>query len=301
MQQHKLKAWRILTKKEQAILRLFYVEGKTPNETSVIVNLRKYKLDEFATRAKKFFLIFSEYFEYNEDLFSPEMPISHPVKEYFKLVIYDRVRPKAASKKLGYPEIVYPSTRYTTLNAALADLNRAGFMDTVELIRTFDAWNNFRVIPKEFSKPSPFSRRQQRAYAHIIRAVSELTPLGYRTIKELNKVNPEPHLFIPIVADFIDMGLEILEVTDNTNNITYYSRNHIPLFKDCKDAQYLGELIFDWTKLQNKMGKPSISFWANIKKVIKKANNVEGLIGSEDFELSTQQLLAIRDLGSFNQ
>ena len=84
------KALKILKEEEKASLSLQLSHSKSTWEAGEILNRSHYKYLEIFERAKKFFKMFTEHYDFYPDFFPPDIVLKQEFKDYLTQVILNR-------------------------------------------------------------------------------------------------------------------------------------------------------------------------------------------------------------------
>ena len=159
------KAWGLLTEEEQTALKLQLGLGKSSWQASEIMGKAHYKYLEIKKRGEKFFKMFQEHFDYYSDDLIPEECLDHLDPDFIEFliqVIIHRKKVNEAITETKSNRLLVGEIRDKIITKNMAYLRNSDSLEAKSLyniIMDFDAWNNFRVLPKELQEPHAFTRR----------------------------------------------------------------------------------------------------------------------------------------------
>lgn len=297
MEKSKQQAWDILSQNEKQALQLVYGLNKTNLEAAVLMRIYPYKFTEIILRAKKFFRIFSEYFEFEESIIPTQIPIDPLFTEYINLTINNRLTPLEAINKVS-DSLTLISNKNGILHGGFRSLSDEGCLDTLEVILTFDQWNCFRILPKSLQRPSPYPRRQNKVYKTIYNRITTVTELTDLLFTAKYKGNTPPLLYVPIVGQFIHTGVRVLSVPQSSEVMDYFSRNNFPMFINKEEALSLGTMSYEFFSLNKRTTPLARIFWPKFREIVAKAANLSKILKIEDYTEATEALLITKAIGA---
>ena len=279
----KSKAWDILNDEEKAALSLSTNHSKSTWEAGEILNKSHYKYLEIQARSRHFFVMFTEYFKKTNDLLIPEnSDISWDFREFIKCVIEERMGYRQTLKIIG-KESKLCSKSATTRNTALTEymenllkhkdpLHR----DLYHIIREFDRWNNFRILPVNIQEPSAFNRRNKTKVLKHLKNLYEMDRVIIDIIKN-PKLRPKTDdcYYLPIVCRNNDNNdYEIIKLSKNAEIIKHLSKElNLYIFDDFEIADDYGFLLEQYLIKKNKTCKIGQIFWPKYRTLTQKAIN----------------------------
>lgn len=276
MQINQEKAWEHLTKKEQMSLSLTIVSERSKKEASIIMNLAPYKFTEIYLRARKLFVLFSQYYEENDSLLPPGTIVSDDFKAFVSLLVKNRLTPSQVLEQPEFLELAQNKVRLRKWTELMSSLGFIGRLDTIELLREFDRWNNFRILPKKYRLPAAFPRRRNRVLKNIWTNLNAISDYGWDILEQTYGTTHPPMTYMPIVRE---RGFTAIAIDQREGVLDYMERNKIPVFNKKEDAELLAELMFDYNHLKKRSTYSARKFWANYRTQFKKAQNYEQLMG----------------------
>lgn len=281
------KAWMILNEDEKQAIKLNLGLQKSTWAASEIMGKSHYKYLEILERAKSIFKIFSEYFDlYNDALIPMDIEVEEDFERYIESVILDRMKVREATNDLKDKDLRKPENRDLMLvknMQYLRSLNSINANNLFDLIKNFDRYNNFRVLPAAIQEPHAFKRRNKKRIkkyienllqlddfiiTSIIQRYSLKRPKGdslYFALPQKNRLELSRIIIIKrdevIIKRFTDAGLFLFPVPD-------YAKEFLEIVTD-----YFGKDI--------KHCKEGQIFWPRLREIIKNAINydeIENLI-----------------------
>lgn len=286
MQENKKYAWEHLTKLERTLLHLYFGHSKTLRESAIITNLAPYKAQEILYRAKKFFILFSDYYILNDQLIPLEANLDSPIRLYLYYTLKERLSKRETMIRIAlkYPSFT-PKDFSVAIDSMIPEL-KTNYPDTYELILSFDKWNSHRILPKKYRRESPFPRRQMKSFWPMEKTITGLSEISYRLIKEKFKTNEPPMAFLVVVGSYIPKGLEIIQIPLTEHNLRYFGRNQFLVFEDRNDALVMGKLCLDKFCLGDLPRPEAFKFWPVFRNLAKKARTIDFIMNIEEMDKS---------------
>lgn len=278
------KAWDILTKEEKVSLNLSINHKKSSWEAGEILKKAHYKYLEIQARSKHFFRIFNEYFNKSgQSLIPHDSDMTWDFQEFILCTIQNR---------MGYRETLKYIGKESPLNHKRA-VKRIevlkGYMDWLknhkdplhndlyDLIKEFDRWNNFRILPEELQEPSAFKRRNKTRLLKHLKNLKKIDPfLIERLIKNFTaKKNYNMKVrYLPVVSDNFPEGYQVLRIKASSKIMNYISDSlKLYVFKTKDEAEEYGILVEEHLNHPNKDCKKGQKFWPLYRKLIEKSVN----------------------------
>lgn len=269
------KAWGILKEDEKTALGLQLGMQKSSWQSGEIMDKSHYKYLEIKYRAEKFLKMFTEHYELYDCLIPKDLPGINSVIDYFVWCIEFRLKPMEAIDRIM---INYSKLRKEDLNGLLITQLRQWQksedpyqLAVFDLVKEFDRWNNYRILPREIQEPSAFKRRISKMYKKHIKVLTSIPKLSLIKLKQLSKTNKEPFAYLPI---FNEAGqIEVWKVKDLPKSVELYSSISFYIFADKQEAQDYITHIFHYVNQAKKDCKNGLKFWSNYRICIKKAKN----------------------------
>lgn len=280
------KAWDHLTSNEQMALQLTIVGQRSKQEAAIIMGLAPYKFNELVLRARKFFLLFTEYYEEYEDFTPTELGISVEASLFLDGILLRRFKPTdLTSKDIKLQSLVRYEAKQDFWREFLTSLQKLPGQGQAlyALLLEFDKWNSFRILPKVYQLPSPFSRRRIKQFKKIKEQLHNVTELGWELLlKEYSTPKP-PFAFLPTFR----LGQPSVEtVRLSRASLKYFTSNQLPLFSTESRARGHIDLLSDYGALQKKSPHSSQKFWAAYRITLAGAVNYNELLNIQPGDLA---------------
>jgi hypothetical protein len=267
------KAWAILSKDEKMALSLQYGMTKSSWESGEIMNKSHYKYLEIKYRAEFFLKTFTEHFEIFEDVIPSFVTGDNIAITYFRICLEKRVKPMEAiyeiTEKFGRVPKTILNTKIIATLKKWENEDNAYNKNSLNLVKEFDRWNNFRILPKEVQEPSAFKRRVKNSYKKQIKTIRSIHPLALEKLKKLYEAKGSPYLYLPLLTPKI----EILKVKNNQTSSKVFDELGLYTFKNIDDARDYSTQIFHYIAKGKKECIDGLEFWPKYREIIKKATN----------------------------
>lgn len=264
------KAWNILTDEERLVLNLSAVHGKSSWEIGEIVQKAHFKLLEIQKRCVKFFEMFTTHYETYGVLFPDESVVGKDFREYFQGVIEQRLTPKEAISRM-YNSTVWSikESRVRLITEGmdkLLDSRNECDRDIFNLIKEFDAWNNFRVLPDNLQEPSAYKRRNKAREAKHLRNISRIPMESIEFIRELYEYNGKyQKMYLPLIHLEFEKGYKIITVRYSQKNIKALTHLYLYVFDNETLANSFADLVVEYFTSEDKSAKSGQKFWPKFR------------------------------------
>lgn len=277
------KAWDILLDEEKAALSLSINHSKSTWQAGEILQKAHYKYLEIHARAKKFFMIFTEYFNKTGDRVIPEnSEMPWDFKEFILCTIEERMGYRDTLKMIGKSSDLcskYAYQRDAKLIEYMQWLRKHKdplHRELFDLIKEFDRWNNFRILPESIQEPSAFKRRNKTRLLKHLKNVYSLEPVMIDYLQS-PKFRPSKNgkvLYLPIVSDNYLKGYEVIKIINMNHVIDYISKElQLYLFDDLDKADDYGHLVESYMASTKRTCKVGQDFWPKYRLMIKSSSN----------------------------
>ena len=278
------KAWDILTDDEKTSLTLSINHSKSTWQAGEIMDKAHYKYLEIASRAKHFFVIFTEYFKKTDDMLIPEnSEITWDFRLFLEGIIEERLGYRDAIKKVGKTSTIASKKALERDNKIVeymewlrkhsCPLHR----DLYNLVKDFDRWNNYRILPESIQEPSAYQRRQKTRLLKHLKNVYNMdeTLIIYLRSNRFKPRGKDRILYLPLISDNNIEGYEILKVKNIDVVVKYISKElHLYLFEDYTEADDYGHLVEKYLSLKEKKNcLVGQKFWPQYREMVKKSFN----------------------------
>lgn len=274
-------AWAILSPDEQTAISLQYGLQKSSWESGEMMDKSHYKYLEIKYRAEKFLKMFTEHLEMYHEIVPMEILEGDGIAiKYLKYCVENRWLPRASVKYLNDndDDRVYTLTQiHDRVERLLRKWNRSENIHEIQvfnLIKEFDRWNNYRILPKSIQEPSAFKRRIKSMYRKHIRALSAIPILSREKIREITeaKKSDSRAQWLPM---FKNGGFELWKTRTNPQTVELLSDLCLYIFKDKGEATEYIENVYHYTNLSEKHCRDGITFWQLYRELIQRASNFD--------------------------
>jgi len=268
-------AWEILDKDEKMAITLQLGYDKSSWQSGEIMNKSHYKYLEIKDRAKRFLKLFTEHFELYLELIPDYIPGNKEIIAYFKLAMGQRMDVSNIHSVLDNQ---FGRSIKRSRNAMIIEqMNKweksgdAHQLSIYQLIKEFDRWNNFRILPKDIQEPSGFKRRNKNMHKRNIRLATSLPDIALKHIEKNFKGTKLSHVYLPIAT--VSGIRKVVMVTKTKEVISYLSTFGLYVFEDKVKAKDFMTLIVEFITKQNKSCKEGLEFWPKYREAIPAAYN----------------------------
>lgn len=268
------KAWEILSTDEKTALSLQLGLSKSSWESGEIMQKSHYKYLEIKYRAEHFLKLFTEHIELFDEMIPEYITGNKTVLAYFRLCLEKRMKPMEAILELGKTERVTKNTLNEKIVAQMAEWeksNGAYELTVFNLIKEFDRWNNFRILPKEIQEPSAYKRRIKNFYKKQLKVITTLNTLSLDKIAKLYKLK-RSQTFLPVMYDGQP---QVWPIKLNSNSVKILSDLGLYIFDSLQPAQEYINNIDAYIGKGKKACTDGLDFWPKHRELIKKAANYE--------------------------
>lgn len=277
----------ILTKEEQLAITLSSVHGKSTWEAGEIMGKAHYKYLEIHARGVKFWRLFTEYFTLFDELFPKELLISNKMfRKYIELLILKRMPMKEVLAEMDEEWQNTKARNHAIENCmkALKFENKAVQASHLyHIIKDFDRWNNFRILPLSLQDPSAFKRRNKHRIKKLLSLNSHLHPVALQRVIKLYELKSKRGvhnggiLYLPIISVYARDMSTVIQVsgkyTDEISQIPMF------LFHNKEDADKYLEITSAYLFKENHSCRDGQIFWPELRYTIKKAINHDHVMG----------------------
>lgn len=279
------KAWSCLKENEKQALFLQLSGNKSSWEAGGILKIAHYKYLEIYERATKFFKMFSDFYSIHESIFRPQGVCDEAFMSYIEGVIERRLSCKQAAQFTGdsVQLISKHRSKLITKNInRLVESKDPWDIDTLRVIREFDRWNNFRILPVMLQQPSAYKRRLNKKDKIYLKYLLTRVPEWVN-----NKLKEKYYYRIPCSADkkkinrwwmcliseelYTD-GYLLVPVKPSTEVLNTLSKLYIYIWDNRDDADTFGFTVFKF-KDNTKEVRLGQHFWPEYREIVKKAIN----------------------------
>lgn len=270
------KALSILVEDEKTALGLQLGLQKSSWEAGEIMDKSHYKYLEIKYRAEKFLRMFTEHIELYEEVIPKYVNGNKEVIDYLKQCIEKRTKPAQVIDNIartyvevGFSKSVFNQKLITQLNKWLKSGDP--YEEAVyNLIKEFDRWNNYRILPKEVQEPSAFKRRIKNTYKKHIRVLTSIPKLSLQKLKELAETKSSNGVYLPII---FENQIQVIKVKQNRNTLQIFNEITLYIFKDKKIAKDYITSVYHYVNRGKRDCKGVLDFWKDYREYIKSAIN----------------------------
>ena len=272
------KAWKILDNDEQLSLMLSKGQGKSSWEVSEIIKKAHYKSLEITTRAERFLVMFKEHYDLfpDVDLFPERVRIPSDFKEYFERLILKREKPSAIYHLLSNPEIArgsYRREKLINLFERWESSKRGEEQHMFKIIKEFDRFNNFRILPLMLQEPHAFKRRRKKQILAVVSRGMKLTKARAEEVDKLKYTGVKQKFFTYIVWDIENSDYEVISIQDTPSNWEVVNKYYLYAFNSYLSAKSFIDLCMTYAGKDIKHVKDGQIFWPVFRERVARATN----------------------------
>lgn len=270
------RAWAILSQDEQTALSLQHGLSKSTWQSGEIMDKSHYKYLEIEQRAKRFLRVFTDHLKLYDEIVPEYIRGNGAVVKYFRYCIELRLKPQQVLDKINseYDDRFYTkpiiNKKIVKVLKAWEESDNAHEVVLFNLVKDFDRWNNFRILPKEIQEPSAFKRRVKNVYKHQIKVFKNIPKLSLQLLRKKLEIKKEPCWYLPLLIGMTPTVIRIRNTQtclNLLNEITFYA------YEQEEDAKTYIEALFHYLAKENKDCKDGLDFWPVYRESIKKAIN----------------------------
>lgn len=263
------------------------VHSKSTWEAGEIMGKSHYKYLEIHARGVKFFRLFTEYFTLFDSLVTKDMLGNEEFAKYLELLIIKRKTLKEVITELGDERWANTKYRNSQIDNCLVYLSRKDrpiqAAHLINLIKDFDRWNNFRILPLSLQEPSAFKRRNRHKVKKLLSLNSNLHPLAIQRILKLYELKRNNNnkvkliLYLPVISIFDKKLIKIVKVASGYRD--EISKIPMFLFNRIEDATDYLNITSAYLFKENHSCRDGQIFWPELRYIIKKAVNHDEVMG----------------------
>lgn len=269
-------AWGLLLEDEKMALSLQLGMDKSSWESGEIMNRSHYKYLEIKYRAEFFLKMFTEHLELFDTIFPDYITGDKLVIAYFRLTIEKRNKPMKALemlfKEFGRTPKVYLNDQIVQQFKKWEKEDNAYNKACLTIIRDFDRWNNFRILPKELQEPSAFKRRIKNCYKKQIRVTHAIHELAINKLNQVYGTKRSPCMYVGLSCQGTTT---ILKLKINRGSLGILNQVGLYGFKDEKTATTYITSIAEYLGKGKKGCIDGLDFWPNFREIITTAVNYQ--------------------------
>lgn len=253
---------------------------KSSWESGEIMDKSHYKYLEIKYRAEKFLKMFTEHLELYDEVVPLKLLSGDGIAaQFLKLCVEKRLKPTAAIKIINDNDedrVYTKSGMHERVAVVLKKWERSEDVHehmVYNMVKEFDRWNNFRILPPEIQEPSAYKRRVKSMYKKHIRVFASLPRLSLEKLKELTKHNPKKaSAYMPMV---IGGKYELWRIKTAPKTMDLIKELCLYVFKDKDIAEEYIQSVFHYVNLDEKHCRDGIKFWQSYRELIQKAINYD--------------------------
>jgi hypothetical protein len=145
------------------------------------------------------------------------------------------------------------------------------------LVKDFDRWNNFRILPKCCQEPSAFKRRLKNVYKKQLKTLKDLNEFSLEHLKKLIRAtrakDKTDALYLPLIDK--DGKPRIYLIKNKPSYLAILDDISLYYFRDASDAKDYISLCFNYLNSSDRSCQEGLSFWPKFREHIQKALNYE--------------------------
>lgn len=271
--------WDILSEDEKMALSLQHGFDKSSWESGEVMEKSHYKYLEIKYRADKFLKMFTEHLELYDKIIPDYITGDKVVIRYFDLCLSKRLKTLDAVEEL---QKEFGKIHKAVLNEKIINTlkewengSNAYNLTIFHLIKEFDRWNNFRILPKELQEPSAYKRRVKNTYKKHIKNTCSIHPLAIEKIVKLHGTNKAPMVYVPIINQG---NPEMLKLKNTVGCFKVLNIIGLYAFSTLAKANEYLEELHDYTDKGKKECIDGLNFWPKYREIIKTAINYEPIL-----------------------
>lgn len=271
-------AWALLNDLEQTGLNLKHVQGKSTWEIGEILGKSHYKYLENIARGEFFFKMFSNHFRIYSTVIPKQCKISRDFRKYLQFVMQDRLSVKEAVESMNNGGWAIGQVRERLILKEMTRLEEsesATDNHTFELIKDFDRWNNFRILPYSLQEPSAFKRRNKNRLKKHLRIYKILSPFHFEIIRENLELDADRTdvkvCYVPLPIPGNHFG--VMRMNCLPHHVEFLANLCIYVFHKETEANDYCELLENYIESSYKTCKWGLKFWPKYRTLITYAIN----------------------------
>lgn len=274
-------AYNVLTKDEQLSLTLSIIQDKSSWKAGEIMQKAHYKYLEIQKRAKHFLKIFTEYLEITDNSIVPHKSVCDlEFQAFVQMVVFKRMTIAQMVEKTVDARLADTKSRHSLIIENMRRLERSnvpGDREFAGIVKSFDAWNNFRILPPDIQEPSAYKRRNKHKSKKLIKLAYSLSPVRINGIRQMYEAGtnllPENTLYLPLVITKLKKDILIIKV--HKKHLKNISELSLYIFEDINQAEIFIKNIIEYMTKEKKHCKDGQKFWPLFRTHSSKAANFD--------------------------
>lgn len=265
------KIWQFLMEDEKMALGLQYGMDKSSWQAGEIMAKSHYKYLEISYRAKKFIKMFKDYIDLFGEMIPDYIQGDEVVKKYLRLCITKRAKPGEIIPELGVKKKQLDTKIIETMKL-WSDPEHPNEFYTYELVKEFDRWNNFRILPEPIREPSAYKRRVKNNYKRQVKMLGQLSPLAIEKITQICKAyrNFPSKAYLPLISKGKPI---VLQIKNNPITIKLLTEINLYAFTSKPEAEKYINSVSKYISVKLRECTDGLEFWPTYRELIKKAVN----------------------------
>lgn len=268
-------AWAILTEDEKTAISIKYGMDKSTWQVGEIMGKSHYKYLEIQYRGEHFLKLFTERLKLFDELIPNEVIGDRTVVSYLRICIEKRLKPKLVLEQLKETKKIIRSEFNGKIEKVLKDWEKSDSPYDkmgLELVKEFDRWNNFRILPKSCQEPSAYKRRIKNIYKKHIKVISTINILSINKILKLYQTKRRPYHLLPLI---VQGEPNIFKVKINQQSIKIFNGIGLYVFEetDIKSVEVYISSIHGYLNKSQRECSDGLEFWPGYREIIKIAIN----------------------------
>lgn len=278
------KAWAILTDDEKKALAMAAM-GKSTWDAGEIAKRSHYKYLEIIQRAKRFLVIFDEFAELfdigkNDPIIPEGTSISPDFKKYIDALITRRLSISEAKQipNNGDYRITVKRNKeiIRCMNKLETSYDNAANIQLASLIKEFDRYNNFRILPRDIQEPSGFKRRNKNRERRHLKLMMSIPLIMMDRIYDKFKADEKAKSGYTVLVHESELdGGDVVPVRITKKYLDVLTELTLFVFIKKSDAEELLEVIVDYFGKEKKTAKDGLHFWPIYRGVTRRAINYD--------------------------
>lgn len=263
----------ILNEDEKTSLHIQLGYQKSSWEAGEIMEKSHYKYLEIKYRAEKYLRMFTEHLELYDDVIPRYVNGHKDVISFLRSCMEDRAKPNELFRERGKDKAFLKDKFNEKISEQIRKWGRSEDphdQAIFNLVKEFDRYNNFRILPKDVQEPSAFKRRIKKAYMKHVKVLSTIPKISLLKIIKMAKTNKRPFYFLPIIMDGM-IQIHRIKQTRTTTDLL----NQVALYifdTELKAKEYIIP-VFHYLQKGKKDCRDGLDFWEKYRTLIKTAHN----------------------------
>lgn len=280
------KALSMLLEDERTALYIQLGMQKSSWEAGEIMKKSHYKYLEIKYRAEKYLRMFTEHLELYDEVIPKYVSGHKDVMEYLRRCMEERAKPNDLFREKGQKPEFSKEYFNNKISEQIRKWSRSEDphdQAIFNLVKEFDRYNNFRILPKDVQEPSAFKRRIKKAYMKHVKVLSTIPKLSLLKILELSKTKKAPFYYLPIIMDGM---IQIHRVKKNRTVTSILTQVAFYIFTTKEQAEEYIIPVFHYLQKDKKDCRDGLDFWETYREAIKRAfnyNEVQGITPSRKY------------------